>query len=86
MSDKVKGNRGSWTRAHEIERLTQLRADVDSSLERLWTVFLYKSTQVPLADQGEWLRRVEQVEELRSWALKDLERIIGECCGDRSRE
>lgn len=69
-----------WTRDHEIERLSQLRADVDSSLERLWTVFLYRSTQVPLAGQDEWLRRVEQVEKLRGWALKDLETIIEEIC------
>jgi hypothetical protein len=35
---------------------------------------------VPLAGQDEWLRRVEQVEELRGWALKDLETIIEEIC------
>lgn len=69
-----------WRQRHQVEKLVQLRADVDSALERLWTLFLYRSTQVPKADEAEWLNRVAQVEDLRTWALKDLETIIGECC------
>lgn len=65
-----------------MEQLAQLRADVESALDRLWTLFLHRATQVPKADEAEWLNRVAQVEELRRWTLKDLETIIGECCKD----
>lgn len=71
-----------WRQRHQAEQLAQLRADVESAFDRLWTLFLYRSTQVPKNDEAEWLNRVAQVEDMRTWALKDLETIIQECCRD----
>lgn len=67
------GRRDRWLRAHEIERLTQLRLDVDSAMGRLMTECVRRSTQVDAEQAGEWLRRAGLVDELRSWALHDID-------------
>lgn len=70
--------RERWTQAWEIERLSQLRADLDSALGRLLTECVRQSTKVPPAVADEWMRRAGLVEELRGWALQDIDRWITE--------
>lgn len=75
-------SRDKWTAAWEIERLTQLRADVDSALGRLMTEDVRQSINVAPEVADEWLRRAGLVEEMRTWALRDIDRWITERCGE----
>lgn len=70
--------RERWTQAWEIERLSQLRADLDSALGRLLTECVRQSTKVAPDVADEWMRRAGLVEELRAWALQDIGRWITE--------
>jgi hypothetical protein len=72
--------RGKWSDRWEIERLSQLRADVDSTTGRLATEYVRRSTQATNEESAEWLRRCEQVEAMRSQALGDIDRWITERC------
>lgn len=72
--------REKWTQAWEIERLNQLRADVDSGLGRFMTECLRKAYSVDPELADEWLRRAGLVEELREWALRDIDQWITEKC------
>jgi hypothetical protein len=77
----VKGSKnGQWTQRHEAERLMQLKLDLDSSLGRWATQCYRKSIEVGPEQADEWLRRMERIEELRTWAQEDLARFIKECC------
>jgi hypothetical protein len=78
--------RDKWTNAWEVERLTQLRADVDSALGRFLTECVRQSTHVAPELADEWLRRAGLVEELRDWALKDIDRWITEKCEEDGRD
>ena len=72
------GRRDRWANAWEIERLTQLRADVDSALGRLHRECVRNAVGVAPDVAAEWMRRAELVEELRSWALRDIDRWVTE--------
>ena len=56
-----------------MERLAQLRADLDSALGRLMTECVRQSLNVAPEVADEWLRRAGLVEELRAWALRDVD-------------
>jgi hypothetical protein len=58
----------------------QLRADVDSALGRLSSQYIKYGSGQPSEARGEWINRMERVESLREWSLKDLEQMITECC------
>ena len=69
--------RRNWTQEHEIERYTQLRADIDSTWGRYITECLRMGlVNAPAETQAEWLRRVEQAEAQRDWMLKDCDKWL----------
>ena len=70
--------RDRWTQAWEIERLSQLRVDLDSALGRMLTECVRQSTTVTPDVADEWMRRAGLIEELREWALRDIDRWITE--------
>lgn len=78
----VARKRDQWTRAHEIERLSQLMYDIDRVTGAFMTQCLRVSNQVPPEFKDEWLRRTGLVEEFRDWALRDCKRFIDDCCKD----
>lgn len=64
----------NWTQEHEIERYTQLRADIDNAWGRYITECLRMATvKAAPEDQAEWLRKAERAEERRDWMLKDCD-------------
>jgi hypothetical protein len=72
------GRKGQWANAWEIERLTQLRADLDSSLGRMHGECVRRAVAVAPDVAEEWMRRAGLIEELREWTLRDIERWIVE--------
>lgn len=69
--------RRNWTQEHEIERLTQLRADIDSAWGRYITECLRMGlVKAPADDQAEWMRKAEQAESQRAWMLRDCDRWL----------
>jgi hypothetical protein len=60
--------------------LMQLRADVDSALGRLSSQYIRYSAGLRDDQRGEWINRMERVEDLRKWSVDDLERFVSECC------
>ena len=77
--------RTRWTDAWTIERLSQLRSDLDSAFGRFMTECIRQTTVIPAEQQQEWLNRVELVEQAREWMLRDCDRWINECCQDQKR-
>jgi hypothetical protein len=69
-----------WTRRHQAEMLMQLRADVDSALGRLSSQYIRYGAGLTDEQRAEWINRMERVEELRKWAIDDIERFVSECC------
>lgn len=67
------GRRRNWTQDHELERLSQLRADIDSAWGRYITECLKVAVTALAEDQAEWMRRAEQGEERRVWMLRDCD-------------
>lgn len=61
-----------------VSALVALRADVDDVLGRLVSQLALHAMGVPSEQRPEWENRIEQVEQLRTWALDDLERMVGE--------
>lgn len=70
--------RERWTQAWEMERLAQLRADLDSALGRFMTECVHQSILVPKDVADEWMRRAGLVEDLREWALRDVDRWMAQ--------
>lgn len=68
------GRRRNWTQDHEIERLNQLRADIDSAWGRYITECLRMAlVKAPAETEIEWMRRVEQAERQRAGMLTDCD-------------
>jgi hypothetical protein len=68
------GRRRNWTQEHEIERLMQLRADIDSAWGRYITECLRMGlVKAPADTQAEWMRRTEQAETQRECMLRDCD-------------
>ena len=67
---------GRWANAWELERLGQLRFDLDSALGRLHRECVRRSVGVSPDIAEEWMRRADQVEEMRSWGLKEIDRWV----------
>lgn len=66
--------RKRWAQAHEIERYTQLRADVDSAWGRYITECLRMAAVRGAAeDQAEWMRKADVAENQRAWMLRDCD-------------
>ncbi len=66
--------RGRWANAWEIERLEQLRYDLDSALGRLHRECVRCSVAVAPDVAAEWMRRAEMVEEMRAWSKGEIDR------------
>ena len=81
MGTKKRG----WTQAHEIERLTQLRADVDSALGRMITEINRYAVNAPTEEQVESDRKSELLESVRKLALGDIDQWLTKRCGESTR-
>ena len=68
--------RAKWANAWEIERLAQLRADLDSSLGRLHRECVRNAVAVAPDVEAEWMRRAESVEDMRAWALREIDEWV----------
>ena len=69
-----------WTRLHQAETLTQTIRDLEHSCQTLWHLYYEKSLSLAPELRDEWLRRMEQTEDFKVWAIKDLETFIQELC------
>lgn len=58
----------------------QLRADVQDMSRRLWEVFYGRACEAPAGEAEEWERKANDVQQLLTWAAKDVEVIIQERC------
>lgn len=74
------GRSGRCTQAHEIERLMQLRYDLDSSLGRLHTEYLRCASQVGAEAAQGYQELAAEVEEMRARALRTVELWVSERC------
>lgn len=72
--------RRSWTSTHEIERLTQLRADLESALGRAIEECYRRSVGVPVEVRSELERQAELLEAICKQQLENIDRWITECC------
>lgn len=72
--------RRGWTETHEIERLTQLRADVESALGRLMTECELHSVGVAKEVESELNRQWELLDAICKQQLENIDRWITECC------
>ena len=75
------GKRRGWTQAHEIEKLTQLRADVESALGRMIEQCYLRSVGVPAETRSELERQAELLAAVYKQQLENLDCWITECCG-----
>lgn len=57
---------------YDIERLSQARADLDRSLGHYYTECLRQATETTHETSAEWMRKAEQAEQFRQWALADF--------------
>lgn len=78
--------RTRWTDAWNVERLSQLRSDLDSAFGRYITECLRQTAKLAPELHDEWLRRVEIAEDRRTWMLRDCDRWITECCKDQQKQ
>jgi hypothetical protein len=76
--------RAHYERSWEIERLIQLRADVDSSLGRMYTECVRAATLTVGETSAAWLRLAATTEDTRAWMLEELDRWITEKCKGQS--
>ena len=74
---------GNWTARHEVERLTQLRADVESAVNRYITECLREALARNDSDEERWMRAAGNAEALRDAMLMDVDRWIERCCKDQ---
>ena len=74
----------AWTGRYELERLTQLRADVESAHNRYITECLREAMTRSDADQEEWMRRAGNAERYRDAMLQDLDRWIKRWCEEQN--
>lgn len=65
-----------WANVHEIERLEQLRYDLDSGLGRLHRECVRNAVAVAPDVEAEWMRRAESVEDMRSWAMREIDKWV----------
>ena len=63
---------------YEIERLSQVRADLDRSLGKYYTECLRRSTETTFEASEEWMRKAEGAQTFRCFALADLDTWITE--------
>lgn len=66
---------------YEIERLSQVRADLDRSLGKYYTECLRQSTETTHETSDEWMRKAENAQTFRCFALADLDKWITELSG-----
>lgn len=63
---------------YEIERLSQVRADLDRSLGRYYTECLRRSTETTHEISEAWMRKATDAEDFRMEILADLDKWITE--------
>lgn len=63
---------------YDIERLAQAQADLDRSLGLYYTECLRQATETTNDVSAEWMRKAEQTEQFRHWALTDFNAWITE--------
>lgn len=66
---------------YDIERLSQVRADLDRSLGRYYTECLRRATETTHEASEEWMRKAEGAQTFRCFALADLDKWITELSG-----
>jgi hypothetical protein len=76
----VRSGSGRWTARYEIERLTQLRADIQSASDRYMTECIRSATKVSDYDAEMWMRKAGNTETARDNMIKDVDRWITEWC------
>lgn len=72
--------RRGWTETHEIERLIQLRADVESTFGRLMTECELHSVGVAPEIKSELNRQWELLDAICKQQLENIDRWITEIC------
>lgn len=70
-----------WSRLHQAETLIQTRRDLEHACQTLWELYYEKALALNPELRDEWLRRMEQTETFKEWAIKDLEQFIQALCG-----
>lgn len=67
----------NWTQDHEVERYTQLRADIDSAWGRYITECLRMAlVKAPADTQAEWMRAAEVAETQRAAMLQACDKWL----------
>ena len=80
VPQRRRAKRRGWTETHEIERLTQLRADVESALGRLMTECELHSVGVAKEVESELNRQWELLDAICKQQLENIDRWITEIC------
>ena len=73
-----------WAARYELERLTQLRSEAESVLNRFVTECVRESGEGDKDHEEQWMRTAGNVEEIRDWMLRDLDRWIKKWCETQS--
>lgn len=69
-----------WSRLHQAETLLQTKRDLEHSCQTLWELYYEKALGLNPELRDEWLRRMEQTEAFKIWAIKDLDGFIQALC------
>ena len=73
-----------WGPVYEAERLIQLHADTQHVSHAVWDLYYGLSVKAPPDMAPEWVRKAEEVRLVLGSALTEIERLIGDCYGNRS--
>jgi hypothetical protein len=78
--------RRSWSQAHEIERISLLRADVDSVFGRLITETVRHAVDTTTEVRVEMERQMELFEGVHKLALESIDAWLTDCAGRRNAD
>lgn len=77
---------GRWANAWEIERLAALKTKVDDAMGWMLTLYLDAANQAPEAERAALTQKGQEVLEVWTWMVKDLDVWLSERCKDRDGE
>lgn len=69
-----------WTRLHKAETLLQTKRDLEHACQTLWQLYYEEALTLTPELRDQWLRRMDQTEEFRRLAIKDLEAFVQALC------
>jgi hypothetical protein len=72
-----------WTARYELERLTQLRADVESACERYMTECIRAAAKVSDYDAQMWMQKASNIEQARNNLVRDIDQWIETWCREQ---